>query len=347
MKSIWAIYLQLSLSAFKEYSRDLLPLLFSFALPLFFVISFGGSAGTPESSSSIKVLVVGEGAAMDQAYAALSNQPVFSVSRAATADPEQSIRQQRATLVIGSSGQGEPPLAFYSSRQGQSLAPLVESLLAAPEKPVARMQPRLVEQNGFDYFKFVFPAIVTLSLLQVALFGTAAPIISAKEKGTYRHFAVVPMPKLALLASQLSVRLSTAILQIIVLLLVGCLFFRVTIEHPLAFFLVLILGSATLVTYGYAIAGIFTSLNFANGFLLLLNFYCMSFGQLFFDISQSEWRWLIPTTPVGFLSDALRQTLSGLNGLYSLQTDIAMLVGYLALSVFIGVRFFRFSPKVK
>lgn len=347
MKSVLTVYALLSLSAFKEYSRDLLPLVFSFALPMFFIITLGNSSGTPDSASSIKVLVVGNEGAANRAFSALTEQPLFSVRRVASADPDLVIQQQQATLVIAPSGQPNPPLALYSTRQGQSLAPLIDKLLAAPAAATTSLQPRLVAENGFDYFKFLFPATVALSLLQVSLFGTAAPIIAAREKGIYRHFAVVPMPRLALLISQLSVRLVIAILQVMLLVIVGCLFFRVRIEQPVAFGFVLLLGSATLVTYGYAIAGIFSSLNLANGFLLLLNFYCMSFGQLFNDISQGQWSWLIPTTPVGLLSDALRQVMSGLEGVYSLSTSILGLIAYLMVSAFIGVKFFRFSPKVK
>jgi len=347
MKSVFTVYARLSLSAFKEYSRDLLPLLFSFALPLFFIITLGNSSGSPDSANSIKVLVISNEAAANQAFSTLTAQPLFSVKRVASADPERVVQQQQATLVIGPSGQLDPPLAFYSTAQGQSLAPLIDTLLSAPAAVTTYLQPRLVAENGFDYFKFIFPAIVTLSLLQVSLFGTAAPIIAAREKGVYRHFAVVPMPRLALLVSQLSVRLAIALVQVILLVIVGCLFFRVNIEQPIAFAFVLLLGSVTLITYGYAIAGIFSSLSLANGFLLLLNFYCMSFGQLFNDISQGQWSWLIPTTPVGLLSDALRHVMSGMDGVYLLSSNIFGLIAYLVVSTFIGVRFFRFNPKVK
>lgn len=347
MKHLWKVYIRLTLSNFREYFRDPLPLLFSFALPLFFVISFGNSSGEAVSTKAIKVLVVGSNAVVDEAYQALADQPVFSVGRAASADPVDVIQMQRAVLVVAAGSPMSPPLALYSAQQNSELATLVGRLLAMPPVSTSpRLETHFVEQGAFDYFKFIFPAIVALSLLQVALFGTAAPIIGAKEKGTYRHFAVVPMPRLALLASQLTVRLLTALVQITILLFVGYVFFDVAVERPLTSALVLLLGSATLICYGYAIAGVFSSLNLASGFLLLLNFYCMTFGQLFIDMSQSEWRWLVPTTPVGFLSDALRQTLSGLDGMYSLLTDIYGLACYLLFSAFIGIKYFQFSPKV-
>lgn len=351
MDFAWKVYTRLLLTSYKEYSRELLPLLFSLALPLFFIVSMGtaGSAGSPVEPFTFKVVVIGSGPVSDAASSALGESPVFKVSHASDGDAEAILQAGQVQAVIRPSGSSGEPLEIATTERFRHVLSIIERQLASPVPAVSepRIVPRLIAEPTFDYFVFVFPSIMALSLLQVSLFGTVSPIVAAKEKGIYRYYSVVPMPRLALLASQVSARLVIASAQIGLLLAVGCLFYQVHVENPIQLLVTVLLGSIVLISFGYALAGLFSSSSVATFFLLFLNFYCMAFGQLFVDMSDSYWQWLVLTTPVGFVSDSLRQAVSGRAGMFPLPVDIAGMLIYLLASVLVVVKYFSFQPKVK
>lgn len=353
MRYVWKVYARLLTTSFKEYSRDLLPLLFSLALPLFFIISLGsaGNAASPSELFSFKALVIGDEPVSNAAYTALAGQSLFTVTRANEGDAEEIIHAGGIQAVIRPTALLSSPLEIYTTETFRNVVPMIQQLVSMPVTGKAAVDTeiihKIVTEPKYNYFIFVFPSIIALSLLQVSLFGTAAPIVSAKEKGIYRYYAVVPMPRLALLVAQVSVRFVIAFAQIALLLAVGCIVYKIRIESPFQLFPILVLGSVVLIAYGYAIAGLFSSISLATGFLLFLNFYCMMFGQLFVDMSESYWQWLVVTTPVGFVSDALRQSVTGRNGMFPLSVDIAGMFTYLVLSAIVAIKYFSFQPKVK
>lgn len=351
MDFAWNIYKRLLITSYKEYSRELLPLLFSLALPLFFIVSMGtiGSASGPAEPFTFKVLVIGSDPASDAVSVALGENPLFKVSRATEGDAQAIIQAGRVQAVLRPSGSSAGQLEISTTESFRHVVSIIERQLASPAPATGEpaVEHRLITEPKYDYFVFVFPSIMALSLLQVSLFGTASPIVAAKEKGIYRYYSVVPMPRLALLASQVSARLVIASAQIGLLLAVGCLLYKVHVENPFQLLTTVLLGSIVLISCGYAIAGVFSSSSVSTFFLLFLNFYCMAFGQLFVDMSDSYWQWLVLTTPVGFVSDSLRQAVTGQAGMFPLYVDIAGMLFYLLLSVLVVVKYFSFQSKVK
>lgn len=347
----WNIYKRLLITSYKEYSRELLPLLFSLALPLFFVVSMGtaGSASSPVESLTFNALVIGSGPSSDAVFATLGESPLFKVNRSTEGDAQAIIEAGRFQIVLRPLGSDTEPLEISTTESLRHLVSVVERQLASPKTAIGVPQNvlKLIAEPKYDYFVFVFPSIIALSLLQVSLFGTAAPIVAAKEKGIYRHYSVVPMPRIALLTSQISARLVIAGAQIGLLLAVGCLFYQVHIENPFQLLITILLSSVVLISCGCAMAGVFNSNNVSTLFLLFLNFYCMVFGQLFVDMSDSRWQWMVLSTPVAFVSDSLRQAISGQSGMFPLYVDVAGLLFYFLLSVWVVFKYFSFQSKVK
>ncbi|WP_414440157.1 ABC transporter permease [Burkholderia sp. 22PA0106] len=354
MPYLWTVYRALLRATFKEYTRDLLPLIFSLGLPLFFIISFGATErmGQSNASFALNVAVVGDNAAARDAFERLSQDGAFHPQRVAVTDLAEFLqagKYQAVLLPAGTPG-GEPARAtVVTLARFEGVGPIVQRALN-PENPAAASQAaglRVLPNGSASYFRYVFPAILAISLLQVALFGTAAPIISAKEKGLYRQYRIVPMPRLALLAAQVSVRVVVSLVQIGLLTAIGCLIYQAPIAHPFAFVAVLVIATLTLVSYGYAIAGLFSRMGVATGVLMLFNFYCMLFGQMFNDLSDSAWKWLLPTTPISFVSEALRMTTTGQHGLFEMPTAIAGMLAYLLASTLVGTRYFRFEQQAQ
>jgi ABC-2 type transport system permease protein len=352
---LWSVYRALLRAAFKEYSRDLLPLIFSLGLPLFFILSLGATEHAEQSAAkfAVNVAVVGDDATTRPLYEHLSHDPAFRAEQVETADAAtllESGKYQAVVLAGAAHGVTSAKTTIVTLERFEGAGSIVQRALDTPSQAAATMQSadlRVLPNSNTSYFRYVFPAILALSLLQVALFGTAAPIISAKEKGLYRQYKVVPMPRLALLAAQVSVRVVVSLVQVGLLIAIGCLAYGAPVAHPIAFAAVLVIATLTLVCFGYALAGLFSTMGIATGVLMLFNFYCMFFGQLFNDLSNSAWKWLLPTTPVSFVSEALRMTTTGSHGPFDLPVAIGGMFAWLLASALVGVRYFSFEPKAQ
>ena len=349
MLQSWNVFRAMFVANFKECVRDILPFLFSFALPLFFIISFGMQASKNETQSAIfQVAVSGEGQQVDLIKDDLDKNAIFHtdvLDEKSKASDEALIESGKYQVVIQVTDEGL--INVITSNEALGVATLIKNILTSSPKiseDNAVMLSPLPEQKISGISNF-FGAILTLALLQVALFGTASPVIGAKEKGLYKLYKIIPMPKLGFLCSHVAVRYIISIIQLILLCVIGIFLFNIKIANPVIFIITLLLSALVLVCYGYAIAGLFSRLGVASGFLLLLNFYCFAFGLLFYNVSDSLWQLLVYTTPVGFVSEGLRLSVTGYSYMFSASTVAIGLIFYLLLSIFVGLRFFSFSPK--
>lgn len=348
MARFWKIYRTLLLVNIKECTRDLLPIVFSLGLPLFFLISYGIAKKESGQNEAIiiNVAVTGDRAQAETLVQRLQAEPAFHVAAVGQAEPAALLNSNKYQVVIATHA-GEKPHIFTSAAWAKMSSLLTAALNSstAAGNLVSAPQVQTIDAAKTTSLDYAFASILTLSLLQIAVFGTAAPVIAAKEKGLYRLFQLVPMPRSALLGAQVSVRFLFSLVQLILLLAVALLVFNVPVVHPFMLLALTPLAALTLVCYGYAIAGFFNRMGVASGFLMLLNFYCVFFGQLFNDLSDSLLRWLVYTTPVGFIAEGLRYAAIGYSSLFSVSAAITGMLLFLILSVWTGVRFFNFEPK--
>lgn len=349
MSHSWQIYRRFFGANTKEYLRDPLSTLFSLVLPLFFIFTFGITAKIINGNHqpfSMQVSVVGDMPETEALWLKLNNYPGLAVQRQLRSDPEALVRANEVNAAVSWDAVQQRP-AITTTESMSSVAQLVSAALN--QQPTDAQQPiRFItlKTERFNYFSFIFPSLLTLALLQVALFGTATPLIAAREKGTYRYYGVIPLPRWILLASQVSVRLVISLVQIALLMLISSLVFGFTLEHPLLFIVLLVAGALLLVSFGYALAGLFRTNTVATIALTLLNFWCMCFGQLFLDLSAfPPLKWLILTTPVGFVSDALRYAMNGSEGIFPFFINCIGMAIWGVITLFVGVKWFLFQPK--
>lgn len=346
----WQVYRRFFIASAKEYLRDPLSTLFAFVLPLFFIFTFGITAkiiNNNQQQFTVQVSVVGDAPEEEVLWHQLRNAPGLVVQRQLRSDPESLVRANEVQATVNWDA-AKQRAVITTTESMRSIAQLVSAALthraAKPQQPIQFVA---LENERFNYFSFIFPSLLTLALLQVALFGTATPLVAAREKGIYRYYAVIPLPRWVLLTSQVSVRLFISLVQITLLMVVSGLIFGFSLQQPLLFIVMLVVSALLLVSFGYALAGLFRTNAVATIMLTLLNFWCMLFGQLFLDLSAFPLlKWLILTTPVGFVSDALRYAMNGSEGVFPFAGTCVGMVVWGAITLFVGIRWFRFQPKL-
>ncbi|MBV9440594.1 MAG: ABC transporter permease [Candidatus Eremiobacteraeota bacterium] len=192
---------------------------------------------------------------------------------------------------------------------------------------------------------FAFPGIVALALLQLGVFATALPLLRARDRGVLLHLSLTPMPRLMMVASGILVRMLIACVQVAVICAVAVLFLHVHIAgNPFVFAALVALGTATMIAFGYALAGLARTYDSGLMFIMLTNFAMMFLGQVFWDATSNHA--LLPIVrliPMTYIADALRTLAVGASGMLPLWADVAATAAWLALALLVATRTFRFD----
>jgi ABC-2 type transport system permease protein len=185
-----------------------------------------------------------------------------------------------------------------------------------------------------------------VALLWLGLFGTALPIAQQRQGQVLRRLHVTPLSRTALLAAQVGWRVTIGLLQAGLFVLVGWLGFGVSVQgNPLLFVLAVLVGAMIFVSLGYLLAGLLPTVEGVNAVSQLVNFPMMFLsGSLFsLEMMPDAMQVVAKALPLTYLADAFRQLIVQAPPLYPLGLDFAVLGGWLALLLALGVRFWRWE----
>jgi ABC-2 type transport system permease protein len=344
----------------KEYLRDWGALFFSFAFPLFFVIVLAVQSGRGPAPTRVGV-VAGAGAPAADAerlISLLGRDGVLVPELVAAEEGLAALRKGdlKALMVVPAAGlrDGAEVRIRVDPRYAAMMRTAFDSArlaLAAERAPgfVAPFAVTLDIETALrqDDLTFVFPGLLALALLQLGLFGTATPLLRARDRGTLRHLSTTPAPRLGLLVSQLTVRLGISMLQMA--LLVGCALVLLPDLHLstgqwIGLVPATLGGAAMLIALGYALAGLPSSHNGGMLLTLAVNFVFLFGGAIFFDPGQSTAASVVAyAVPLTYLSDLFRQLLVGGAGLLPVWIDALAVVGFTVLAAALALKTFRFE----
>jgi hypothetical protein len=176
--------------------------------------------------------------------------------------------------------------------------------------------------------------------------GIAGSMVTFKEKGVLRRLRATPLPMRSFMGSNVSTRVATALIQSALVLAVGMLLFRVTVNRSLALVaLVTVVGAGCFVSLGFAIAGVSRNQELAQVLMNVVRTPMMFQSGIFFPMTNAP-AWIQPVVkllPLTYLANALRAVILDGASLWAVRWDLAFLL--LATGVFVVVawRFFRWE----
>ncbi len=185
-----------------------------------------------------------------------------------------------------------------------------------------------------------------MALMQLGLFATATPIVSLRQDQVLRRIGATPLPRWQWQVSQVALRMSIAIIQMVLLLGIGKIFFQETIQgNLLAVLGIVLLGASTFVGIGYLIAARADTVESTTGITQGLSMPMMFLSGLFFPISLLP-GFLAPIVnilPLTYLADALRQILIDSTPAFPMSTDILVLAGWTIVTGLLAMRLFKWE----
>ncbi|HEY8345992.1 MAG TPA: ABC transporter permease [Symbiobacteriaceae bacterium] len=200
--------------------------------------------------------------------------------------------------------------------------------------------------GGVPMAQLYVPAMLSLGILWLGIFGTAPPLVQLREHKVFRRVGATPLPRPILLAGQLSFRVTTGLIQAAILITYGIIAYRMEIRGswPLLL-LVTLLGTLLFVTMGCLIAAVARSGDSSVALGQVVQFPMMFLSGTLFPLEMLP-GFLRPAAavmPLTYLTDALKQTMLGAPALYPLWLDLTVLGSLLLLLALLSVRLFRWE----
>ncbi|MBX4187911.1 MAG: ABC transporter permease [Candidatus Doudnabacteria bacterium] len=174
------------------------------------------------------------------------------------------------------------------------------------------LESREINSQNFKYIDFLVPGIVSLSIMQMAVFSVAFVFVDYKEKGVLKRLLATPMKPYQFVTANVVTRLLVSVVQAGLLIAIGVIVFKAhLVGSPFVLLPVVLLGAIMFLGLGFTISGFANTIETVPAIANLVVFPMMFLGGAFFAIdSMPDWLQSIANyLPLTFLSTAVRSVM--------------------------------------
>lgn len=190
------------------------------------------------------------------------------------------------------------------------------------------------------------PGMMALGFLWLGVFGTAPALVQLREQQILRRIGVTPVRREVLVIAQVAWRLTTGLIQAVLLAGFGMAAYglRITGSWPLTL-LAVVLSSAVLVAIGVLLAGLARTNESAVALGQAVQFPMMFLSGVLFPLEMlpAAIRPVAYAMPLTYVGDVLRQTMLGATPIVPLWLDFTVLAGCLIVFAALAIRLFRWE----
>ncbi|MCG8349744.1 MAG: ABC transporter permease [Chloroflexales bacterium] len=201
------------------------------------------------------------------------------------------------------------------------------------------------EVNGSDYMSFMLPGIIALSALGGAV-GGGMILLDERLRGIVKEYLAAPIPRLSILLGNAASTATKAMIQAILMLMVGILMGARLGGNPLGWLLAL--GLVALFALGFsgialAIAAVSRSMMGYHGLIFLFNLPLLFASNALYPLSVlPTWmQALVMINPVTYLIDAIRALAFGAQPALNLGLSVAVVALFAILGVWLALKAFQ------
>jgi ABC-2 type transport system permease protein len=212
------------------------------------------------------------------------------------------------------------------------------------------IQPYTVEVRGIvpgdssNYFQFVAPGIIAMTVMMSLMTGLPHAISYEKDMGTLDGMLVAPINRLSIIMGKVMAQTVRGIVQATIILTLAIVLFGVNIQGSILLVAALILLSVfSFVGLGILITSFSDREETATMTMMALMFPMMFMSGVFFPIQQMPWymQTLSQALPLTYAATALRKVMVLGAGIGSVWVEVVILFTFGAVLLAIAVPMFR------
>ena len=257
---------------------------------------------------------------------------------------DQSNPQVSATIRGVLSGVFDSMGTMLAQQQIQLMNPTLNATSAlAVAKPYS-VQTEGVVPGTPNYFDFIAPGIMAMTVMMSVMTGLPVAISQEKEIGTMDGMMVAPINRLSILLGKTIAQTIRGLIQGIIILVLAVGLFGVTIQgNILLVFALLLLGVFSFVGLGIVITSFTKDQETAQMLMMTLMFPMMFLGGVFFPIQQMPWymQSISKVLPLTYASDALRKVMVLGASVPQISTELVILITFGIVMIAVALPVFR------
>jgi ABC-2 type transport system permease protein len=203
-----------------------------------------------------------------------------------------------------------------------------------------------VRSRHLTYIDFLLPGVLSMSIMQMGIFGVAFSFVSLKKRGILRRLSATPVEPGDFILAQVMMRLLVVLLQVAVMVGAGVWFFHLhLIGNILNMFVLAVLGAVIFLAVGFALAGMSKSEDQVAPMANLITLPMLLLSGVFF--SRSNLPGIIHTItnwfPLTFLADGMRSVAIDGATLAQVLPQVLGLGVWAVVACVLAIRMFRWE----
>jgi ABC-2 type transport system permease protein len=218
-----------------------------------------------------------------------------------------------------------------------------------PNNSLAIVKPYKVQTEGVvsgnpNYFDFIAPGIMAMTVMMSVMTGLPVAISQEKEVGTMDGMMVAPINRLSIILGKTLGQTARGLIQGAIILALSVGLFGVAIHgNLLLVFGLLLLGVFAFVGLGVVITSFAKDQETAQMMMTTLMFPMMFLSGVLFPIQQMPWSMQIISKflPLTYAADALRKVMVLGAGIPAISSELVILIVFGAVMTAIAVPVFR------
>jgi ABC-2 type transport system permease protein len=226
---------------------------------------------------------------------------------------EQTNQQPPKYNLKVTTSQANPQEAAGVTSFVRGIADQTNLKLAGVNDPAVQVTQSTISGRQFRYIDFALPGQIGFSLLSTALFGTVFGLIYLKKALVLKRMFATPTKAITILLAQGGSRLIVALLQTLLILILGILVFKFYLPHGWITFAELLfistIGLIAFLGFGYFMAGLANDENSAGPLVNLVSLPQFLLSGTFFP-TDSLPNWIQPIAnnlPLSYFNMAIRK----------------------------------------
>lgn len=221
--------------------------------------------------------------------------------------------------------------------------------LAGVTKPQINLTTNTVNGRKFNYIDFLLPGQIGFSILSTALFGTVFGFIALRRLLVLKRMFATPVRPLTILLAQGASRVVIALVQTVLILLVGVYVFNFYLPHGLTtLFTVIfisIIGLISFMGFGLFLSGLADDENSAPQLVNIVSLPQFLLSGVFFPTDNFP-KWLQPIAnnlPLSYFNQAVRKVTTEGGTLHDTYPYLLGLIAWGIISYLIAAKTFRWE----
>lgn len=342
-------FLSITLTTLKMLFRNKQSLFFTWFLPLCLMLIIGYVTRSNDVSIRLGVVYDHANTSAQTIVDAMSAVDALEVTTDTKELETAALQDNKRDLVIEIPNATPNEIKVYENPSNPSQSAIGKMIVQQFFQPPSAVTftTETISGKPARYIDFLVPGIISMTIMQLGIFGTAFAIVDAKQKGVLKRIIATPIRPWQYVLGNMLARLILSMTQAGILITVAWLVFDVHFNHWGWLLSLIVLGNIVFLSLGLFVSGLAKSVESVPVLANLIALPMLLLGGIFFPTDNlPDWlRLMVEKLPIAVLADLMRSTVTLDKGLSEVYVQLLILIGWAVVTLFLANSFFRLQER--